>query len=99
MKIIENMISHLEEEVDGAEEYAEKFIEAKARGNMARANKYKEMANDELKHAGYLHDMFVSDVEEINHVYKMTESESETWERGHKRITEKMAMVKQILSF
>ena len=54
MKILDHMIEDLEEEVDGAREYAEKYIECKAKGNTARATKYKEMAMDELKHAGYI---------------------------------------------
>lgn len=46
---------------------------------MQWANRYKEMANDELKHAGYLHDKAVQDIEEISKVYKPTEEMEEKW--------------------
>lgn len=98
MKIIEKMIDCLHEEVEGAMEYAEKYIENKARNNINRANKYKEMATDELKHAGYLREMDIMDIDEMKKVYTLTEEEETAWEHGHKHINEKMAMVHHMLS-
>lgn len=98
MKIIEKMLEHLEEEVEGAKDYAEKYIENKARGNSTRANRYKEMSMDELKHAGYLREMDVMDIDEMKRVYPMTEEEESTWEHGHRRISEEMALVRHMLS-
>lgn len=98
MKIIEKMLEQLMEEVEGAKEYAEKYIECKARGNMVRANRYKEMAGDELKHAGYLRDFDVADLDELKKVYTMSDEEESEWEHGHRRINEQMAIVKNILS-
>ena len=97
MKIIEEMIEDLEEEVEGAEEYAERYIESRARGDMSKANRFKEMANDELKHAGYIRDMSIVDVEELKKVYTMNTSEEEKWRRGLKCANEKMAVVKNML--
>ena len=99
MKIIHEMLEALEDELEGAEEYSEKFIENKARNNMTRANKFKEMAMDEMKHFSYLHEMFVQDIDEIKRVYTMTETEAEAWEHGHKHLLEKMAMVKGMLNY
>lgn len=98
MKMIDKMLEHLEEEVEGARGYAEKYIECKAKGNMPRATRYKEMATDELKHAGYLRDMDIADVEGLSKVYTMTDAEQSKWQHGHKHLTEQMAMVKHILS-
>lgn len=97
MKMIDKMLDCLEEEVEGAKEYAEKYIECKARGNMNRANKYREMASDELKHAGYLREMDIMDIDELKKIYTMTEDEEHAWEHGHKRINEQMAIVKHML--
>lgn len=97
MKILHKMLEALEEEVEGAKEYAEKYIEARARGNMTRATKYKEMANDELKHAGYIRDMNIMDADELKRVYTLSEEDETAWEHGHKRLNEEMAMVKQML--
>ena len=98
MKTVEKMLEHLEEEVEGARDYAEKYIECKARGNITRANKYKEMAHDELKHATFLKEMDMADVEDLKKVYPMTEEEHHHWEHGLKHLTDQMAMVMHILS-
>lgn len=98
MKMIDNILEHLNEEVDGAITYAEKYVEAKANGNMARANRYKEMANDELKHASFLREMSATDVQELKKVYKMTDDEQGRWDHGHNQLTERMALVMHILS-
>ena len=46
------------------------------------------MANDELKHAGYLHDKAVQDIEEISKVFTPTEEMEEKWEKCHKNFVE-----------
>jgi DNA-binding transcriptional regulator YiaG len=97
MKLLHKMLEALEEEVEGAKEYAEKYIESRARGNMTRANKYKEMANDEIKHAGYIRDMNIMDADELKKVYTISEEDETAWEHGHKRLNEEIAMVKQML--
>ena len=98
MKLIDKMLDALCEEVDGAKKYAEKYIQCKARGHISEATKYKEMSNDELKHAGYLREMDLAEFDELKKVYEMTEDEREKWEHGHNRIGEQMALVKRILA-
>ena len=98
MRMVEKMIERLKEEVDGAKEYAEKYIECKSRGNISRASRYKEMAEDELKHAGFIRDMGMSDIEELRKIYKMTDSEEELIEHSHKHINEQMAIVRYMLA-
>jgi hypothetical protein len=98
MKIIENMLDCLADEVEGAKEYAEKYIEQKARGDMSRANIYKEMAHDELKHASYIRDMHLQDIEKLSKVYTLPEAEETAWEHAHRRVNEQMAIVKHLLT-
>lgn len=98
MKMIDGIIDALREEVEGASDYAEKYLKAKSKGDTIRANKYKEMANDELKHAEYLHNFAVQDVEELTKVYPLPENVESKWEHSHKRCAEKMALVRQMLS-
>lgn len=98
MTKIKKLAEHIMEEVEGAKEYAEKYVECKAKGDMQCANRYKEMANDELKHAGYLHDKATQDIEEISKVYEPTEEMEEKWEKCHKKFVEKTAWIKQMLS-
>ena len=51
MRSIKKYVDHINEEIEGAKEYAENYIEWKARGNIQRANSYRDMAQDELNHA------------------------------------------------
>jgi hypothetical protein len=98
MRLIDKMLEQLEDEVEGARDYAEKYVECKARGNMSRANRYKEMAHDELKHATFLKEMDIADIDELKKVYPMTDEEQSLWEHGHKHVNDQMAMVMHILS-
>lgn len=47
MRSIKKYVDAIEEELEGAKDYAEKAIEAKAKGDMEKASRYKEMATDE----------------------------------------------------
>ncbi len=98
MTKIKKLAENIKEELCGAKDYAEKYVECKAKGDMAWANRYKEMANDELKHAGYLHDKAIQDIEEISKVYQPTEEMEERWEKSHKEFVENTAWIKQMLA-
>lgn len=97
MRKIKEYVDHIKDEVEGAKKYAEKYVEYKAKGDTQRANRYKEMASDELKHANYIHDMAVVEVEEISKVYKPPLEMQEAWGHEHKKYVENVAMVKMIL--
>lgn len=98
MRMIKNLVEQLDDEIEGAKEYAEKYVEYKAKNNMARANRFKEMANDELKHAGYIHDMTVQEIEELKKVYTAPAEMREKWDKSHKEYVEKVAWIKQMLT-
>lgn len=98
MKSIKMYVDAIEEEIEGAKDYAEKYVEAKAKGDMSKANRYKEMANDEIKHAMYLHEWAVSAIDEVSRVYKAPSDMEEKWQKAHKEYVEKMAWVKQMLT-
>lgn len=98
MKSIKKYVEQIEEEIEGAQDYAERYVECKAKGNMNRANRFKEMAMDELKHCGYIHEMAVQEIEEIKKVYTPPVEMQEKWERAHKVYIEKAAWVKQMLT-
>lgn len=98
MTKIKKLTEHILEELDGAKEYAECYIEAKAKGNTQWANRYKEMANDEIKHANYLHDKVVADIEELSKVYTPPTEMMDKWEHDHKEYVEKSAWIKQMLT-
>lgn len=98
MRMIKNLVEQLDEEIEDAQKYAEKYVECKAKGNMQRANKYKEMATDELKHSAYIHEMAVKEIEELKKVYTAPVEMQEKWDRSHKEYVEKVAWIKQMLT-
>ena len=65
---------------------------------MQTATRYKEMANDELKHANYIHEWAVKEIDEISKVYSAPVEMMEAWEKAHKKYVEKVAWIKQMLS-
>jgi hypothetical protein len=98
MRSIKKYVDGIEDEIDGAKEYAECYVEAKARGDMNRANRYKEMSLDELKHAMYQHEWAVAEIDAVSKVYKPPVEMEEAWKRAHKDYVEKVAWVKQMLA-
>lgn len=98
MRIIRDNIEKINNEIDDAKEYAEKYVEEKAKENMTKANKYREMSNDELKHAGYIHDFTTSEISEIQKVYTAPIEMLDKWDHEHKKYVEKVAWIKQMLS-
>lgn len=98
MRKIHRIIHSVKEELCGAQEYAEKYIEKKGEDNSAWANRYREMANDELRHASYLHELLAEKANEIRSVYKLKEDDEEAIERCNKKYAERSALIKQMLS-
>jgi hypothetical protein len=98
MRSIKAYVEHIDEELEGAKDYAEKYVEAKAKGNMSMANKYKEMASDELRHAGYVHEFAVAEIDALSKVYTPPVEMQKKWEESHKEYVEKAAWIRQMLS-
>ena len=98
MTKIKKLVEHIEEEICGAKDYAEKYVEYKAKGNTQWATKFKEMANDEIKHAGYLHDLAMQEIETLSKVYTPPFEMQKKWDEKHKEYVENSAWVKQMLT-
>ena len=98
MRHIKKYVTDIDEEIEGAKDYAEKYVECKAMGDMEKASRYKEMANDELKHAMYIHGWAVAAITEISKIYTAPVEMQEAWEKSHKKYVEQVAWIKQMLS-
>lgn len=98
MRSIKKFVEAIDEEIESAKEYAEKYVEHKAKNDMQTANRYKEMANDELKHANYEHEWAVKEIEEISKVYTPPVEMQEAWEKSHKEYVEHVAWIRQMLA-
>lgn len=86
------------EELCSAKEYAEKYIEHKAKEDMQWANRFKEMSQDEIKHAMYLHELAIKEIETLSKVFTPPQKMLDKWEKDHAEYVEKAALVKQMLS-
>ena len=97
MKMLDHMMDHICDELEGAWEYTEKFLENKAKGD-PRYTKYRDMAMDEISHAEILYSFAASDIENLRRVYTLSADEEEKWEHTKKRFAEKVAILKHTLT-
>lgn len=98
MRAIKKYVESIDEEIEDAKKYAEKYVEAKAKGDPAKANRYREMASDELKHATFLHEWAIAEIQEISKVFTPPVEMQEKWDKAHKEYVERVAWVKQMLA-
>lgn len=98
MKKISRLAKQINEELEGAQCYAESYLDYKAKGVTAWASRYKSMAEDELKHAGFIHDRAVEEITELSKVYTPPVEMEKKWEECHKGYVEKAAWIKQMLA-
>jgi len=99
MKKIRELAERIQEELNDAQYYIEECIESRVMGETSIASKYKEMASDELKHAGYLHDMVVEEIKKAQGAgVTPPASMMEKWNTEHKLYIEKVAWLKQMLN-
>ena len=98
MTKIKVLADEIADELNSAKEYAEEYLTFKAKNNGTWANRYKEMATDELKHAGYIHDRAVEEIEELRKEFTPPQDMLDKWNADHKRYIEKAAWIKQMLT-
>lgn len=98
MTKIKKLVDNIKEELCGAKSYAEHYVEQKAKGNSQWANRFKEMSQDELNHATYLHELTISEIEELSKVITPPNKMLEKWEKIHSEYVEEVAWIKQMLS-
>lgn len=102
MQKIKKYVDRIDEELNDAKTYAECYLDYKSRGNINSyptfANRYKEMATQELQHSMYLHDMAVIEIEELRKGYTPPSYMEEIWDKSHKKYIEKTAWIKQMLA-
>ena len=98
MERIKKLADEIKDELCSAKEYAEEYLTFKAKDNQNWANRYKEMSQDELKHADYIHERVIGEIEELQKVYTPPEEMMAKWEKDHKQYIEKAAWIRQMLS-
>lgn len=96
MKIIKKMVDRIDDEIESAQNYAEKYLELKAADD-PDSSKYKDMANDEIRHATFIHDIAVKKIDLLRNVYTPPFNMEKKWEESHKLYVERVAWIKQML--
>ena len=94
MEVIVNHIDHIDEELNGAMEYAENYVVYKLT-NPNWSQMYHDMSLQELTHAENLR---VIAQEAMNKVSYIPESDAELWKDKQRQHAEKKAMIKLLLS-
>ena len=98
MRKIKKLICLMDDELESAKCYAEKYFEFKVENNSTLATRFKEMAGDELNHANHIHELVTEEIQKLKAVYTPPAEMEEAWEESHKRYVEKAAWVRQMLS-
>ena len=98
MRAIKKYVEAIDEELEGAKDYAEKYVEAKAKGDVSRANRYKEMASDELKHSSYINEWAVNEIASLSKVYTPPVEMLKKWDEAHAKYVENVAWIRQMLA-
>lgn len=97
MKKFRKMVDHIAEELDGATEYAEDYIGEKMKGNAAKAQKFREMAMQEMQHATNWYDWTEKYGEELKTIMPLSAEDTEDWEACKRKYADKTAMLKYML--
>lgn len=98
MTKIKMLVDEINDELCDAKKYAEESLSYKAKGDTGWANRYKEMSQDELKHASFIHERAVTEIEQLKRVYTPPVEMLDKWEKAHKEYVEKAAWIKQMLA-
>lgn len=98
MQSIQKYVDLIDEELCGAKNYAEAYVEWKAKKDSYWSQRFKECALDELKHAEYIHDLTVQEITRLKEVFTPPTEMQEKWDKSHKKYVEKASWVKQMLS-
>lgn len=98
MRKIKKLADEIREELDGARSYAECYLEAKVNNDSRWMSRYKEMAEDELKHSTYLHEKVVDEINLVKEKIVTPQKMEDKWERLHHYYIEEVATIKNILN-
>ena len=98
MQKIKKYVDQIREELDGAEEYVEKYIENKLEGKNDRALLYKQLAQDEIRHSDVIHKIALEDIEQLNSIYNPSSEMLATWDKAHIEFVNKYKWIESLIN-
>ena len=96
MRAIMDLVNKIDEELKDAKDYAERYVEYKAKGK--NNNVFHSMSEQELNHANQIHDIALTEIDELEKVFKPTEEMKKIWSDSHSNYVEKTAWIKMMLA-
>lgn len=94
MKKLEKHLDHIREELEGAIEYAEDYIGEKMKGNATKAQKFREMAMQEMQHAANWYEWTEQYCSELNTVMPLSDEDLDEWDKCKRYYANKTAIIK-----
>lgn len=98
MKAIKKLVDRIDEELQDAQAYAEKYVEEKVEGMNDWANNFRMMSEEELGHAMKMHEYTMNKIEKLKQVYTPTQDMLDKWETAHKDYVDRVAWIRQMLA-
>lgn len=98
MRKIKELVGRIDDELNSAEEYAEKYIEYKADGDSSMASKFMEMASQEMSHANTMHDIAVKEIEKVSAVFNAPADMREKWDKSHAEYIQRASRIKSMIN-
>lgn len=98
MRKIKELVERINDELNSAEEYAEKYIEYKADGENSMASKFMEMASQEMNHANMMHDLAVKEIEKVSAVFNAPADMREKWDNSHAEYIQRASKIKSMIN-
>ena len=98
MKKIKKYVDMIKDEIESAEEYAEKYVESKAMGETSYAEKYKLFAQQELDHAMFVHNLAEVFIDKVSKVITPPADMKEKWESAHIECVSKVDEIKAMIA-
>lgn len=98
MKRIQRLVDMIDDELEGAKCYAEMYVEHKAFDDGRWAGIFREMSQQELQHASYIHQLAVEEIDRVKKVFTAPVEMQEKWDKAHIGYVDRAAWIKQMLS-
>ena len=96
--MIKRLVNRIDDELHGAESYAEKMIESAASGDDKNSDMFKHMAEDEMRHATQLHQYAVTKIENLRKIYTPPQDMLDKWETSHNDYVSRSNAIRAIIS-
>lgn len=97
MKAIAELVDLMDDELESAKDYAERYIMLKS-NNDEFSDKFKSMSEDELKHSITIHDLAIREINRLSEIYNPPVAMQEIWDKKHTKYIEQTAWIKQMLT-